>query len=59
MNNLVSYCGLVDPRISVSDKDLPVPAKHFSLGFLIGYLKQRNHRTDTEVNFTLKITEFS
>ena len=24
MNNLLSYCGLVDPRISVSDKDLPV-----------------------------------
>ena len=25
MNNLWSYCGLVDPRISASDKDLPVP----------------------------------
>ena len=24
MNNLLSYCGLVDPRISASDKDLPV-----------------------------------
>ena len=24
MNNLWSYCGLVDPRISASDKDLPV-----------------------------------
>ena len=24
MNNLFSYCGLVDPRISASDKDLPV-----------------------------------
>ena len=24
MNNLLSYCGLVDPRISVSDKNLPV-----------------------------------
>ena len=24
MNNLLPYCGLVDPRISVSDKDLPV-----------------------------------
>ena len=23
-NNLLSYCGLVDPRISASDKDLPV-----------------------------------
>jgi hypothetical protein len=25
MNNHLSYCGLVDPRISASDKDLPVP----------------------------------
>ena len=24
MNNLLSYCGLVDARISDSDKDLPV-----------------------------------
>ena len=24
MNNLLSYCGLVDSRISTSDKDLPV-----------------------------------
>ena len=24
MTNLLSYCGLVDPRISASDKDLPV-----------------------------------
>ena len=24
MNNLLSYCGLVDPRISASEKDLPV-----------------------------------
>ena len=27
MNNLLSYCGLVDPRISASDKDLPVETK--------------------------------
>ena len=25
MNNILSYCGLVDARISTSDKDLPVP----------------------------------
>ena len=25
MNNLLSYCGLVDERISAFDKDLPVP----------------------------------
>ena len=24
MNNLSSYCGLVDPRIGAPDKDLPV-----------------------------------
>ena len=24
INNLLSYCGLVDARISASDKDLPV-----------------------------------
>jgi hypothetical protein len=27
MNNLLSYCGLVDARISASEKDLPVFAK--------------------------------
>ena len=26
MNNLLSYCGLVDVRINASDKDLPVIA---------------------------------
>ena len=25
MNNLLTYCGLVDVRINASDKDLPVP----------------------------------
>ena len=25
MDNLLSYCGLVDVRISTSEKDLPVP----------------------------------
>ena len=25
MNNHMSYCGLVDARISASEKDLPVP----------------------------------
>ena len=27
MNNLLSYCGLVDGRISASEKDLPVKKK--------------------------------
>ena len=30
MNNLLSYCGLVDPRISASHKDLPVKTRFFS-----------------------------
>ena len=25
MNNILSYCGLVDARISASERDLPVP----------------------------------
>ena len=25
MNNMSSYCGLVDAKIRASDKDLPVP----------------------------------
>ena len=28
MNNHLSYCGLVDPRICASDKDLPVPKEN-------------------------------
>ena len=28
MNNLLSYCGLVDAKIRASDKDLPVSAKY-------------------------------
>ena len=27
MNNLLSYCGLVDAKIRTSNKDLPVPRK--------------------------------
>ena len=26
MNNILSYCGLVDARISASERDLPVPS---------------------------------
>ena len=28
MNNLLSYCGLVEARISASEKDLPVHYEH-------------------------------
>ena len=27
MNNLLSYCGLIDAKISASEKDLPVPCR--------------------------------
>ena len=27
MNNLLSYCGLIDAKIRASDKDLPVTGK--------------------------------
>ena len=30
MNNLLSYCGLVDARISASEKDLPVKALNYN-----------------------------
>ena len=29
MNNLLSYCGLIDTKIRASDKDLPVPKNIF------------------------------
>ena len=31
MNNLLSYCGLIDAKIKASDKDLPVKGKVCSL----------------------------
>ena len=31
MNNLLSYCGLVDAKIRASDKDLPVPDNNVQL----------------------------
>ena len=31
MNNLLSYCGLVDARISASEKDLPVHVDNIRL----------------------------
>ncbi len=31
MNNLLSYCGLVDARISASEKDLPLTEHFFDL----------------------------
>ena len=40
MNNLTSYCGLVDAQIRASDKDLPVPQKKKSTLGLKNYKKK-------------------
>ena len=44
MNNLLAYCGLVDPRISDSDKDLPVQPKIQSNKAGKKFNKQENKR---------------
>ena len=35
MNNLLSYCGLVDMRINASDKDLPVQPMSALMGYIM------------------------
>ena len=40
MNNQLSYCGLVDPRINASDKDLPVKVRFSSLKLIKGIYKK-------------------
>ena len=46
MNNLLSYCGLVDVRINASDKDLPVPrvsnSNYVGAAFSGGHLEKFN-----------------
>ena len=37
MNNLLSYCGLVDGKIRASDKDLPVTGQ-FKTNFYVPHL---------------------
>ena len=37
MNNLLSYCGLVDERISASEKDLPVTKTELCKSFFINF----------------------
>ena len=43
MNNLSSYCGLVDAKVRASDKDLPVTKYHYfffsKLGACIGHFQ--------------------
>ena len=35
MNNLLSYCGLVDARISASEKDSPVQVTSISIYYIL------------------------
>ena len=66
MNNLLSYCGLVDPRISAFDKDLPVTTT-FILSFKQAWESRFQVRTTKlfptfflpiTKRFTLKFKEF-
>ena len=50
MNNLLSYCGLVDAKIKASDKDLPVlittiifPSYQFLMGLHMNVKKQQTN----------------
>ena len=43
MNNLLSYCGLVDVRINASDKDLPV---QISATYIYVYKKSNVQSSD-------------
>ena len=54
MNNLLSYCGLVDPRISTSDKDLPVKTELCQLFLFrsrmeLKAMEEASFRVDTAV----------
>ena len=52
MNNLWSYCGLVDAKIRASDKDLPVPKGYYyeaNVGANAYDNKLRNMRLPREV----------
>ena len=51
MNNLLTYCGLVDPRISASDKDLPVLWCIFFLLIIFQKFKFLCSKTILKVNF--------
>jgi hypothetical protein len=48
MNNLLSYCGLVELRLSASEKDLPV---HFSGHFDM-------HKCRKSAKFAIEISVF-
>ena len=44
MNNILSYCGLVDPRISASDTYLPVPYTFQGLNSYVSGMSIRSWR---------------
>ena len=46
MNNLSSYCGLVDAKIGASDKDLPVPGARFFADF-VGFFPNTSYWLQT------------
>ena len=46
MNNLSSYCGLVDAKIRASDKDLPVGGAEPILLVTVGHLLELNYQFD-------------
>ena len=52
MNNLLSYCGLVDARISASEKDLPVLGKKFDVDVLL----TNEVNSSTELKTSLLLT---
>jgi hypothetical protein len=41
MNNLLSYCGLVNAKIRASEKDLPVKVVKFQLYKVFGFIRVR------------------
>ena len=44
MNNLLSYCGFVDARISASEKDIPAP--QIELNPLINYFGKDGNQSE-------------
>ena len=46
MNNLLSYCGLVDASTSASEKDLPITNDYFSYSNKYGQFFQKIHFFD-------------
>ena len=52
MNNLLSYCGLVDAKIRASDKDLPVQLK---IIYLVSIIKDCDVTKTSDANQGVKL----